>query len=121
MTDTTTLPTSVTIAAGYKVMVTAQTASRDYGAQVVPGTYPIRWTSLQGYEVPPEDAYYASIRVKINSPERTESTAEFAGVAIASRKVDASIDDHTLQLYAYTFRRPAPNQFSDTWTFGYDA
>jgi hypothetical protein len=119
-TTTTQYPTTVTIAEGYEVRVMAQTASRDYTAKVVAGTYPIEYTTIRGYAVPEGDRpYYARVRVQIESPERRESSVEFGGVTLATQVVPASVDNHTIQWYGYQVE---DGKFAvAALTFGFDA
>lgn len=102
------LPTTVTVPAGYEIRVTAQTASRDYTAAAVPGTYPIEYTTVNYHPVPEGDRpYYALVRLPIVSPERVESAVEYGGVTLSTRTVAETTHEHTLVVYAYEIRGKA--------------
>src|SRR5919112_127471 len=99
------LPTTVTVPANYAVRIFAQTASRDYTAPAVPGTYAIEYTTVNYHPVPAgERPYYARVRVAVVSPERVESAAEFGGVCYATRTVEAETHEHVINMYAYEVR-----------------
>lgn len=115
-------PTTVTIADGMEVRVSAQTASRDYTARAVGGTYPIEYTTVSGYRVPEGDRpYYARVRIEIVSPERSESTVEFGGRPLAFHTVPESRDSHTLSWYAYEVENGKLADRIAALTFGFDA
>lgn len=96
---------SVTIGEGYTTRISAQTASRDYTADVVPGEYPIRFTDINYRDVAPEDSYYALVPVVIVSPERRESTVEVAGVAYGWCVQPETVEDYTMIWYSYEVKR----------------
>lgn len=119
--DATEYPTTVTIAEGYTVRVSAQTASRDYTAKVIPGTYPISYTTIQGYPVPAgEKPYYARIAVQIESPERRETTVEFAGNKLAWDTIPASTGPYTIIRYGYEVKGRTVADHAPQVTYGYD-
>lgn len=100
MTNNTDRPTTVTFPAGYKIRVYEQTASRDYTATIVPGTYPLEYTNIH-YRPTDDQPYYVIARVQIDTPTRNESTVEFGGVALASREVQGARIAHTKVWYNY--------------------
>ena len=99
------LPTAATVPAGHEIRVYASTASRDYTAKAVGGTYPIEYTGIDYSPVREgERPYYARVRVQIVSPERIESAAEFGGVCYATRTVEEETHEHVINMYAYEVR-----------------
>lgn len=104
-TTTAALPTTATVPAGHEIRIYAATASRDYTATAVGGTYPIEYTTSNYRPVPEgERPYYALVRLPIVSPERTESTVEYGGISLANRKVEAETHPHVVVMYAYEVR-----------------
>jgi hypothetical protein len=97
--------TEVTYTEGAEVRIYEQTASRDYDAKIVPGTYPVRYTTVnyapfvagRGERLP----YFACIDVEIDTPTRSQSSVEFGGVALASEVVKGVRKAHTIVKYAY--------------------
>lgn len=97
--------TEVTVGEGAVIRIYEQTASRDHNATIVPGTYPVRYTTVnynpfvegRGESRP----YYACIDVEIDTQDRTQSSAEFGGVALAFENVKGARKPHTITMYAY--------------------
>lgn len=97
--------TEVTYGPDAEIRIYEQTASRDYTAMIVPGTYPVQYTDVnyfpfvegQGESRP----YYARIEVLIDTPDRTQSSVEFGGVALAWENVKGERRTHTITMYAY--------------------
>lgn len=95
-------PTTVTVAEGTTIRIYEQTASRDYTANVVPGTYPLSYTDSR-YNTIHDDArpYYVLAKLLIDTPDRRESSAEFGGVALAHRDVQGERTTHIKTWYNY--------------------
>lgn len=94
-----------TFTEGDEIRICEQTASRDYTAKIVPGTYPVRYTTV-GYHpfregVGERRPYYACIDVEIDTPTRTQSSVEFGGVALASETIQGARKPYTIVRYAY--------------------
>lgn len=97
--------TEVTYAEGAEVRICEQTASRDYTAKIVPGTYPVRYTTVNYHPfregTGERRPYYACIDVEIDTPDRTQSSVEFGGVALAHESIKGARKAHTIVRYAY--------------------
>jgi hypothetical protein len=105
MTATAALPTSVTVPAGHPVHISAETASRDYTAAAVGGTYPIEYTTVNYHPVRDgERPYYALVRIPVVSPERSQPSVILGGVALSSETIAESTHQHTLVIYEYAVR-----------------
>lgn len=92
----------VVVAEGRTVRVCAETASRDFTAAVVPGTYALVYTDSNYRPVRDgQEPYYVYADVLIDTPDRVESSVEFGGVRVASQKVAGKRIAHTLSWYAY--------------------
>jgi hypothetical protein len=95
-------PTTATVPAGHPVHISAQTASRDYTAHAVGGTYPVEYTTVNYHPVPDgERPYYALVRLPVVSPQRSQPSVIVGGVAMASETIAESTHDHILVMYAY--------------------
>lgn len=102
--DATTTPqaTRIIVPAGAQTRISAATASRDFTADIVPGEYAIEYTdSCYNPVREGERPYYVLARVEIDTPDRTESTVEFGGVALASARIEGKRQPHILTWYAY--------------------
>jgi hypothetical protein len=97
--------TEVVYGEGSEVRIYEQTASRDHNATIVPGAYAVRYTTVsyssfvegRGERRP----YYACIDVMIDTQDRTQSSVEFGGVALAHESVKGARKPHTIVRYAY--------------------
>jgi hypothetical protein len=96
---------TVTYVEGDTVRICEQTASRDYTAKIVPGTYPVRYTTVNYHPfregVGESRPYYACIDVEIDTPDRSQSSVEFGGVALAFEDIKGIRKAHTIVRYAY--------------------
>jgi hypothetical protein len=99
--------TEVTYAEGAEIRICEQTASRDYTAKIVPGTYPVRYTTVsyhpfrEGADQYAPRPEYACIDVEIDTPTRSQSSVEFGGVALAFEHIAGTRKAHTIVRYAY--------------------
>lgn len=104
---------TVTVPADAKVRISAQTASRDFTAAVVPGTYAVEYTDVNYRPVADaERAYYVIARVEIDTPTRTQSSAEFGGVALAWEDIAGERQPHTMVWYSYEVKDAAIGRYT---------
>jgi hypothetical protein len=92
----------VVFAEGRTTRISAETASRDFTAKVVPGEYALEY--LNSHHAPLRDGqfpYYVRARVQIECPERVQSTAELGGVCLSAKVVPATTEEHTMRWYAH--------------------
>lgn len=115
-------PTHVVIGEGVTKRVSAQTASRDYTVEVVPGKYPIRYTDVNYWTL--RDGarpYYAIATVDAIAPTRSESSVEWGGVALASHVVQGGEERSSFQWYAYEVEGKTEPAYREGVTFVYEA
>lgn len=93
---------TITITEPRVVRITEQTASRDHNAVLLPGTYDlkVKYQSVPFGQTPTViDYVHASIPAR--TQQRRESSVEFGGVALATRVVEAQIEQYTLMIRGY--------------------
>ena len=105
ITNDTTYADTVTYQDGATIRIYEATASRDYDAKIVPGTYPVRYATVNYHPFREGEGearpYWARIDVEIITPDRVQSSVEWGGVALATEKIKGERRAHTITRYAY--------------------